>query len=202
MWLANTTASSSGSFPVAADSLFAQPAGNISLVPAVNFLTQDVKVKPYGSITLNTALNYRRDNGIELEGGLNFYARQAEKVRLKNDFTNPQTYGIPSMAADLNSSDYNDTASFATIDNTQWYNGDEAITTSLPITVPLVEADIDFNSAAQLAVLESTIYGVVGKNWDGWRFPGFAGVGGSYTYSVDNSGTDRWAVFGKLGVSF
>lgn len=189
------------------DSLFAQPDGNLdSLVLGANVLTQEVKVKPYGAFMINTALNYRHDNGCELEGGFNFYTRQAEKIELKNAFANPNNYGIPLLATDLNGSAWSETVSFATIDNTQNESSGDVIQAGAqggdPLAVTLVEADLDLNSASHPSVLESTIYGIAGKNWDSWRFPCYAGVGGSYTYSVDNSGTDRWAVFGKLGVSF
>jgi len=200
VYLANTD---NAAAIVAGDSLFAQPTVENSLVLGANFLTQEVQVKPYGAFMINTALNYRHDNGCELEGGFNFYTRQAEKVRLKNAFANPNNYGIPLLAADVNADDWSQTASFATINNTQdQSSGDTNQAAGTNVTVLITEADLDFNSASHPAVLESTIYGLAGKNWDSWRFPCYAGVGGSYTYSVDNAGTDRWAVFGKLGVSF
>ena len=207
LWLAPISATTYTGY-TNTDSLFVQPplsgTTNLpSLVPGVNFLTQDVKVKPYGAFMINTALNYRHNNGFEFEGGFNFYTRQAEKVRLKNEFSNPNNYGIPNLNADLGVPAWNETSSFATINNPQSQgNGDQNVATGSDVAVVITEASLDFNSASHPAVLESTVYGVAGKNWDGWRFPGFAGVGGSYTYSVDNSGTDRWAVFGKLGVSF
>lgn len=203
VYLANTA---SGAALVGTDSLFAQPVAADSLVLGANFLTQEVKVKPYGAFMINTALNYRHDNGFELEGGFNFYTRQAEKVELKNAFANPNNYGIPLLATDADAGSWQETASFATIDNTQNESSGDVIQGGVdggdPLTLTITQSDLDFNSASHPAVLESTIYGLAGKNWDSWRFPCYAGVGGSYTYSVDNSGTDRWAVFGKLGVSF
>ena len=200
IYLADTTVTAA---LTGTDSLFAQPTANDSLVLGANFLTQEVQVKPYGAFMINTALNYRHDNGCELEGGFNFYTRQAEKVRLKNDFANPNSYGIPLLSSDVGAGNWAQTASFATIDNTQaGGDGDINQISGANIAVLITEADLDFNSASHPAVLESSFYGIAGKNWDSWRFPCYAGVGGSYTYSVDNSGTDRWAVFGKLGVSF
>lgn len=201
VYLVDTTATGA---IVGTDSLFAQPTAADSLVLGANVLTQEVKVKPYGAFMINTALNYRHDNGCELEGGFNFYTRQAEKVRLKNDFANPNNYGIPALADDIDASNWLQTVSYATIDNSRAYDTGDAnqATGTTPLTTVLTESDLDFNSASHPAVLESSFYGIAGKNWDSWRFPCYAGVGGSYTYSVDNAGTDRWAVFGKLGVSF
>ena len=201
-YLADTTVTGITFTPTS--SLFAQSSAGESLVLGANFLTQEVKVKPYGAFMINTAINYRHDNGCELEGGFNFYTRQAEKVELKNAFSNPNNYGIPALSDDIGSLNWSQTVSYATIDNSRAYDEGDAnqATGANPLTVVITEADLDLNSASHPSVLESTIYGIAGKNWDSWRFPCYAGVGGSYTYSVDNSGTDRWAVFGKLGVSF
>ena len=168
----------------------------------VNILTQDVKVSPRGAFTANTALNFRRENGLELEAGFNFYARQAEEVVLKEAFANADEYGIPALDNSLNGWQADESCSFATIKNAYQELGDTDLSSGNEVFNPIAEADLDLNSAAHPAVIENTFYGVVGMNWDECRFPAFASAGGSYTYSADNAGTSRWAVFAKLGLSF
>ncbi len=173
------------------------------LTPGVNVTTQKVRVAPHSSFSITSALNYRRDGGLELEGGINFYARQDEKVKLLNAFVNDNNYCIPSFMADADSADANVslTASFATINNTQGFNFDQDVDSN-PLPVLLTEADLDLNSASTPAVLESTIYASLGKNWNECRYPAFLGIGGGYTYNSNNSSIRRWGVWGKTGVTF
>jgi hypothetical protein len=168
----------------------------------INQLTLDAKVKARGSFTANTALNLRKEGGFEAEVGMNLYARQAEDVSLKSAFANDDEYAIPALGNALNSWDASQSSSFSNIKrvnsgigNTSAQNGDSVFN-------PIAAADLDLNSAAHPGVVENTVYGVLGMNWDEWKCPGFLGLGGSYTYSSDNAGMKRWGAWAKAGLSF
>ena len=196
IWLADTQ----GTSPLTNGlSMFDQ-----GLVFGVNVLTQQVRVAPHGSFTLNSALNYRRDCGFEIEAGANFYARQTEHVKLLNSFTNPNNYGIPQLGTDLGTGFFTTTVTdFASIDNAQeQHNYDLNHSTSNAQTIVLTESDLNLDSASNPAVLETSFYAVLGKSWNDIRYPAFAGIGGSYTYNNDNSSPRRFALWGKAGFSF
>lgn len=191
IWLVKKDATFSGSN-------FIQYGTNTFLGP--NILTQEAKVRPHGAFTVNTALNYHRVNGLQAELGVNVYARQSEEVELKNAFTNSDNYMIPDTDTALDTG----TASYsapATINNASLGVSDQDYDND-PFALTLTQAMLDLNSAAAPAVIQNTFYGHVGMNWDKWKYPGFAGVGGAYTVNADNAGFDHWVVWAKLGLSF
>lgn len=169
----------------------------------VNVLTQDVKVKPRGSATVNTALNLRKQCGFELEVGHNLYARQAEEVALANSFANSDSYGVPYINDEFVHLKAVESKFYAsTIDNVQGSDAPDQNPPGTPKFRVVAESDLDLNSAAHPSVIENTFYGSLGKNWDNLKCPAFVGLGGSYTYSFDNAGANRWGVWGKAGISF
>lgn len=194
MWLAQYSTTVPGT--VTNESLYEQ-----GLDFAVNVLTQPVHVKSHGAFTANTAFNFRRDCGLEVEVGTNFYARQAEKINLLTPWINYNKWMLPAVGVDVNAAAWSASANFISINNAQLY-GNDAYADGSEAAVPLTQDDIDLNSACQSAVVENTFYGSIGKNWDHWRYPSFAGIGGSYTYSGDNVGNKRFMLWAKLGTSF
>jgi len=198
LYLASVNTNTAGAPLTAGESMFEQ-----GLEFGVNILTQAVRVAPHGSFTINSALNYRRDCGLEGEAGVNFFARQAEKVKLANRFINSNQYSVPALESDISAPNFANTASFATINNAQEQaNTDINHGSGSPQAYVFTEADLDLNSAATPAVIESTFYAALGKRWDKCRFPCFAGIGGSYTYTADNASIRRWGVWGKAGLTF
>ncbi len=166
----------------------------------VNILTQAVKVAPHGAFTGNTALNFRKDNGFEAEAGFNLHVREAEEVKLKNAFTNADVYGI--VAAQQFGAGNSTTCTFATISRANLNEGGDQNSSASRIFIPLVEADLDLNSAAHPAVYETAVYATMGMNWDKNKIPSFVNVGGSFTFNENNAAAQRWAIWGKAGISF
>lgn len=198
MYLASVNTNAAGDALTAGQTMFDQ-----GLEFGANILTQAVRVAPHGSFTINSGLNYKRECGLEAEAGVNFFARQAENVKLANRFVNYNQYSVPALLSDINAPDFANTASFATIDNAQEQgNFDRNHGTGTAQAYVFTESDLDLNSASTPAVLESTFYAALGKSWNGCRYPCFAGIGGSYTYTADNASIRRWGVWGKAGLTF
>ena len=170
------------------------------LALGVNVLTQDVKVAPHGAFTGNTALNFRKDNGFEAEIGYNLHVREAEKIKLKEAFTNADNYGIVALGSFAAGTPQ--TCSFETIDRARLNEGGDMSTAPAALFRVLAEADLDLNSAAHPALYENTVYATLGMNWDKCKMPAFVNVGGAYTFNENNACAKRWGIWGKAGISF
>jgi len=173
-------------------------AGNIAAAatlstPGINLLTQDLKVTPRFSYTVNCAVAAKSQR-CDLELGWNFFAREAECVRLANAFTPAFAMKSPLGAGA--------TMPVRTINNNFLAANQLAFSAANFSTSLIQESDLDLESAAHPAVLSNSIYGAAGYRWDDRCYPMFAGFGGNYEFGKDNSVLNRWTVWGKCGVSF
>jgi hypothetical protein len=160
-------------------------AGVIS--PGINVFTANVDVSPRFASTYNSAFIFNHDWGFTIEGGLNFYAREAERVDLVK--------GIQAAFVDINPANINPARTI----NHQFplANPINATTNFMPIT----RSDINLESAAHPAVLSSIIYGALGYCWD-ICWPILIALGTSYEFGSTNLTLHRWEVWGKLTMSF
>lgn len=161
--------------------------------PGINVFTQDMCVSPRMAKTINSALIITRDC-LQAELGYNFYARDAENVKLKCCW-NPE----PALKNSLVGG--GQTNPYQTIN---WFVIDTAVNNEVfYYTNNVIKAsDLDLESAAHPAVLTQTIYATLGYSWDCKKYPCFAGLGASYEAANDNVGLNRWLVWGKCGISF
>lgn len=160
--------------------------------PGINLFTQCVKVKPYLNSTINSALIYTSCN-LQLEGGYNFFTKQAECVRLDTNF-------LPVSAVRAA------TGGGAT-NNVQQIGNDYDGVNDLPVALYaeniITAADLDLRSAASPSQFIHTFYGAVGYTWSFWpRFLPTTSLGGSYEYTQTNTALDRWMVWGKMAFLF
>lgn len=159
--------------------------------PGINVFTRDLKIKPRFNHTLNTAfvLNY---NSFQGELGYNYYCRQAECVKLDCAWVEgPALRRIASQNGVTNRYQFiNDL-----VENEDDLIGDYSDNI-------IKAADLDLESAAAPGITSHTIYGALGYNSSDREYPMFFGLGGSYEWSDDNTGLDRWLVWAKAGVSF
>ncbi len=182
-----------------------------NLQPGINYLTFDVNVSPRSALNINNAMVYTC-RGFRAEGGLNSYARQSELVALECPFN--EEIGIAGM---FQNRDFATTAqptkSNATIsrylyqqgilnDVTLADNNNPCETDATAQFIPITEGDLDPTSAAQPATISFAMYGTLGYAWDDIAIPTFVTLGGSYEFSADNAGLERWMVWGKFGMSF
>ncbi len=171
--------------------------------PGINVFTQDVEVHGRFQRTYNTAFVF---NGSQFSGeaGYNFFCRDGECVELCNWC---DTVAFVSCNAQVGES-IGATNRFRTIDKC---NGDCPGENAVVSNVvqedfynknTIKQADLDLNSAAAPCQTQHTFYANLGYRWDDIEYPIFVGIGGSYEFAPDNTGLDRWLVWGKIGVSY
>ena len=168
--------------------------------PGINAFTRCMSIVPRASYQINTALllSYRK---FRLEGGFNFYARQAERGWL----TKPWTTG-PAIAG------YAAGQSMSNATMKMWDNGligydtnqgnlHQNNTLNDVNYHPITAQDLDLTSALNPAVINQTIYATLGYDDTERDYPTFAGLGSSLQWSHNNAGINRWSVWGKVGMS-
>lgn len=168
----------------------ATDAANGVVSNGINVFTAPMEVSPRFTMNYNTAIIYEKDSGFSAELGYNFYARQAEKICLRNYRFQPQ---------------FVDATTLLEIDPArtiahQWEL--EAPLAAATQYIPLAINDLDLRSAAHVAVITNTIYGGLNYDWELCEFPTFTNIGASYEFCANNAGLNRWTVWGKLGFSF
>ncbi len=184
----------------------ANPAAPV-IVPGINVLTQKLRVHPRFSFDTNVALVYNNDCGFNAELGWNFWARQGERVSLRNQENgnrNDNNVTLPFVAGryfvtaltGANGLDVTETNLLSNI-----ANNNQPANLALDEALALDVTDLNLLSAAAPAALSNTVYGYVGYNWDDRCYPLFVGLGGSYEISKKNTALNRWLVWGKFGVS-
>ncbi len=167
------------------------PYNVIQATPGINLFTQQVKVKPGFQRTINSALVYTACR-LEAEVGYNLFVRESECVKLKCVF--PEGAALKSLLG------AGQTDGVQIIgDNYLNVNADALINYSQNI---ITAADLDLESASSPSQFLSTFYGALGYRMDEREYPMIFGLGGSYQWSRDNNGMNRWMIWGKAAVSF
>lgn len=171
------------------DALIAFNTGNArSGTSGINILTKCVHVSPRFSLDYNSALVWSYCNWLG-EVGYNFYGRHGERVELKKEWEpGPQVQDITGLgntniARNIRN---NFPASF------------------IPVTeyTPIVQSDLNLDSAAHPAVISNIIYASLGYNWNTRCYPTFTALGGSYEFTHGNAALQRWLVWGKIGIAY
>lgn len=153
----------------------------------INVFTTCAQVRPRFTANTNSAFIYNYC-GLQLEGGFNFFVRQAEQI-------SKCSWNSDVAIKDVDGTGLTNSA--RTIKN-NFIGSDISLAGYTPVTL----ADLDLNSAAHPTMLSHTIYAAGGWSWDDIRIPTFIGFGGSYEFTTVNTALDRWLIFGKLGISF
>ncbi len=171
-----------------------------ALTPGINVFTQPVTVHPHFQHSITTALMWQRC-GFEAELGYNFWARQAEGVRLRNAFGTAGSFPTGVAIADVTTPAPDLTGDINRASTIGANFGGTAIPYSTTNGTTITQADLNLQSAATPAALTHTVYGSLGYNWDCWCWPVFVSAGGSYEFSTNNVALNRWLAWGKLGIS-
>lgn len=180
---------------LAADNIISDPTYALTLhTPGIDILTQDLSVKP-GYYRMFNAAFIIDTTCYELEVGYNFFARQAECLKLACPFPT----GVALKAISVGGGQ---TAPYQEIDNDFGNNCSGTPIANYADNI-ITEADLDLDSAAHPATLTHTVYGSVAFQWNnGCNMPMYFAVGGSYEFSPDNVGLNRWMAWGKFGIAF
>lgn len=181
--------------------------------PGVNLLTLESKVRPGFLFNMTMSGIYDTHNW-SLEGGYNLYYRQAECVKLACPWQegpaikmgNITPFG-ENLGGSGQTNPIRDITGNYLLETGAYGMNDDGITNT-KITLAdynfnlLTADDINLNSASSPSVLTFTVYGTVSYNWDDMEYPTFANFGGSYEFANNNAATERWTIWGKLGLSF
>jgi len=180
----------------------AQPFADIN--PGINYLTQEVSVKPRFQGTMHLGLGLYCTNFI-WQTGYVFFARSPEHIELKSCFD--ESFGIAGIDFDdiSNTGAGKDgkanTQSRATMKLFEDALNDEDAS-GLPEFIPIKSQDIDLNSGAQPCANTHTLYFSIGYRDDACEYPLFMGTGGSYEFATDNAALEKWLFWIKGGISF
>ncbi|MGE0207013.1 MAG: hypothetical protein AB7R69_04145 [Candidatus Babeliales bacterium] len=164
--------------------------GISAVINGTQILLQRLKVHPGFAFTLNNMLRYDHCD-LQIEVGYNFYARQAEKLQLKD----PWQEG-PAVADLRNVFVANVINRLSNIGNNNAGAG-----TPYSNESRIREEDLGLFSAAHPCAISHTIFGACGYQWPDLCIPVFASVGGSYEFSALNTVLNRWLVWGKVGIA-
>ena len=192
------------------------PASEYSFTPGINQFTQSVKVTPGSQLRINSAIMLESAH-FKGELGCGMMSRQSEKVKLANAWAAGTVALAASNADGINNNCtasvnpgrtiFNNNvldqiapaaASFAT-GNTV---GNVIITQAEYVANCVAQTDLNLDSAASPASLSYIPYLALGYAWGEDATPGFVNVGGSYEFTLQNTITNQWQVWAKLGFSF
>jgi hypothetical protein len=164
--------------------------------PGINIFTQDAKIKPGVSHTINTAFVFT-SGGFQGEAGYNFYAQSSECVELDGCFPEniaiKDTDGIgdTNIIRDMTGNFYKETGG-----NISFSQDNYAFS-------EITEKDIDLTSAATPCLISHTIFASLGYRWDHRDHPPFINGGASYEFShATKAVMERLTIWLKGGLSF
>ena len=155
----------------------------------INIMTQDAKVTPRLSATIDTSLSYSAEK-FHANLGFTTNLRQSEEVDLANAWqTGPMIAAYSGGAL----SSVNPTRTIGTgiggLDNAENFF--------------IKQSDINLGSAAHPAYISTTIHGTIGSYCQrDARRPRNYEAGASYEFSQHNASMNRWGVWAKAQVSF
>lgn len=172
--------------------------------PGINIFTQKVRVHPRFEFDINSAFVYDSACGFHAEVGVNFWARQAEKVTLADNWVEGPAILNLDPAAYTGAADAAIVNRLSNIGNDNRGGGLPYVTTasgSAETATVIREQDLNLQSAAHPATMSHALFLTAGYNWDDYCYPMYTGIGGSYEFSAVNTAINRWTFWGKFGVS-
>lgn len=165
--------------------------------PGINVFTRNLDIEPRMQFVINNGLYFNYCNW-QAEIGYNYFTREAECVNLKGCWEETIAFketssgmGYTNILQKINLDVINSEYPEQPLNPIMGYDDN---------VIPLELLDLE--SAAHPAVSINTLYLSVGYHWDHCKYPLFAGVGGEYESSDENTGMNRWTVWGKGGISF
>jgi hypothetical protein len=174
--------------------------------PGINVFTQRMKIRPRGMFQINSALTFNYKS-FTLEGGMHSCFRQSEEGKLSCAWEEgPAIAGVTAATGGMDAESmnlanmrmWNYQVIFQDVDYST-LNIDP--TQDTPLYKPLKEEDLDIKSALHPSAIAATLYAVLSYEWDSNEYPSFIGAGGSYQVASDNTASQRWAAWCKIGLS-
>lgn len=158
----------------------------------INAFTLPTEVTPQFSTDINTAFQYlyeMPDSRYMVEGGFNFWANQAERVRIDDCYLSTAVKGLQGAGEFTLARTIKDNFSGSNYSIEDY------------TYQPLRTSDLNLESASQPSGLASILYLTAGYQWNR-DFPKFIALGGSWEGGANNTIMDRWTAWFKLGILF
>jgi hypothetical protein len=176
--------------------------------PGVNVFALELEVSPGFQRLYNSSFVYTRC-GFQGELGYNFFARAAECIDLKCPWVEgPALVAYEGLRQCTTGGGFSGAMGTAgatdPVQNIKQNFGDHNTESVANYALSIIKCDdLDLDSAAHPAVLTHTVFATLGYRWDRCScvVPSL-GLGGSYEFSRDNAGLNRWMLWGKMGLSF
>ena len=187
-----------------------------AFTPGINVFTQSVKVTPGSQLRINSAIMLESAH-FKGELGCGMMSRQSEKVILANAWAAGTVALAASNATSINSESVVSINPGRTIFNNAVLDqvapaaasfDDGANLSGTTLTAAeyaancVEQTDLNLDSAASPASLSYIPYLALGYAWGEDATPGFVHVGGSYEFTLQNTFSNQWQVWAKLGFSF
>ena len=174
--------------------------------PLANILTQNVEVAPDSSFNASINFAYHNKN-ITLDVGYSCYARSAEKVSLKQTWTNdtyaPAAVGYaPADAFEIISPYHTTTTTLVTNVYPYQYGSSGENLALMSEGLAINRGNLDTDTASTPAILTNTIYFGFSALMPNFEYPVIFGAGMSYEWGSDNASLDAWNGWVKLGITF
>lgn len=164
-------------------------------IPGVNIFTRECTVRPHNVVEFATGWRFMHSH-CTFECGYNIWGHDVERIeKLSHPF--PSIYGIATQQdpTDIDAL----TASTSTI--AQLGVTDQAGDGS-PLFVPIVEKDLDLESAATGSALNHKAHFAIGIKNIGKKNNGFIGFGGFIDVPQKNGALKLYGFWTKVGISF
>lgn len=169
--------------------------GETGVFPLANILTQDIKVTPGSLFDGILALAFNVGN-FTFDIGYNLFAKESEKVALKNAWSN-DTYAVAIYTYDTANA-FNTYVQATGANPTAFaYNGAQAGTNAA-----INEDHLDFSTIQTPSQVTHKAYAGLGYVFNKMKYPLMIGCGGSYEAAARNDSLEGWAVWAKGGISW
>ncbi len=176
--------------------LLASEEDPVTPLPAINFLTFDVKVTPGSTVDFWTALHYQHKEW-HVELGYDLWWRSKENICFDCDPA-LTTLGIYDIAGAAILSP----VSASTANISQSIGGSNPVVSNTSF-VTLTNKNINLCSAEHPNAVSNKIYLAIDHDYEYREHPFFVGFGASYEFATPKrSALAQWALFLKLGSSF
>lgn len=167
-------------------------------IPAINVLTQKVKVKPYNVVDLSAGFRYKK-NCLEVEVGYALWAHGGEGIEFDDKNCFGKVYGIAAKPGEFTPNGIPATASTSTIDFQGPTDKDQF---GNNIFVPIERRDLNLCSASSRSTLVHRAHFAIGNVSKDCDYNKLIAFGFFYEIPQNNAALQQWGIWGKVGASF
>ncbi len=164
-------------------------------IPAINVLTQRVKVKPFNIVDVSTGFRIKT-GGFEGQIGYSLWAHGNERVHLVHPWK--EEFGIAAEPGEVTPSGLPATASHSTIKTLAPTDKDAGGSNAFK---KITKNDLDFLSGSSRGTVTNNASAAIGWICDRPHVCGFVGIGAFVEFPMNNAALRQWGGWFKFGAS-